>query len=46
MKRRILGTTHRGKRKIYSRKQMKFFHAQHIDHTHIDKHGRKKRHIY
>jgi hypothetical protein len=45
----ILGTIKRGKVKIYTEKQMRYLHFQHIDHTHFvyDKNGklvRKERH--
>lgn len=49
MSKGVLGTTHRGKRKIKSEKQMKYLHAHKIDHTHyVRKKGKiiKKRHIY
>lgn len=46
---KILGTVRRGKVKITSEKQMRFFHVHKIDHTHfVRKKGKiiKKRHIY
>lgn len=49
-RRRVLGTTERGQRKIYSQEQMGYLHSNRIDHTHfVWRSGRlvrKKRHTY
>lgn len=43
---RILGTVKRGRVKIRSKRQMRFLHNERIDHTHIDRKGRRRRHTY
>lgn len=43
---KIIGTIKRGRVKIRSKRQMRFLHYAKIDHTHIDKKGRKRRHTY
>ncbi len=43
---RILGTTHRGKVKITSPKQIRYLEFAKIDHTHFSKTGKKSRHTF